>query len=305
MKRKSKNPYYISLGKEEVERRGKALFNRLSKCDICPKNCMVNRLKNLTGSCRANGKVMVSSFNLHFGEESVISGRRGSGTIFFTNCTLKCKFCLNYRVSQLGEGKMVSIKNLSGMMLILQSRGAHNINLITPTHYLPHILLALSLSIQDGLNIPIVYNTSGYEKVEILKSLDGIVDIYLPDFKYADNNLAHLLSSTPDYPEVVKSTIKEMFRQVGNLKVNNGIAESGLIIRHLVLPNYINNSKKVLTMIKEAIGGSVSISLMSQYFPAFEVVDNDKLGGRITKEEYQKVVKYMCKLGFSKKNSFF
>jgi len=304
MKRKSKNPSYISLGKEEIERRGKTLFNRLSQCDICPKNCLVNRLKNITGSCRTNGKVMVSSFNLHFGEESVISGCGGSGTIFFANCPLKCKFCLNYRVSQLGEGEIVSIEDLSRMMLILQSRGAHNINLITPTHYLPHILLALSFSIQNGLNIPIVYNTSGYEKVEILKFLDGIVDIYLPDFKYADNNLAHLLSSTPDYPEVVKSAIKEMFRQVGDLKVNNGVAESGLIIRHLVLPNYIDNSKKVLAMIKETIGEFVSVSLMSQYFPAFEVIDNEKLGGRITKEDYQKVVKYMCKLGFSKKNSF-
>jgi putative pyruvate formate lyase activating enzyme len=241
---------------------------------------------------------MVSSFNLHFGEESVISGYRGSGAIFFTNCPLMCKFCLNYRVSQLGQGETVSIKDLSEMMLILQKRGAHNINLITPTHYLPHILLSLTLAIQKGLNIPIVYNTSGYEKVEILKFLDGIIDIYLPDFKYADNNLAYLLSSTPDYPKVAKSAIKEMFRQVGELKVNNSVAESGLIIRHLVLPNYIDNSKKVLTMIKKAIGTSVSISLMSQYFPSFRMVNDEKLGRRITKEENQKVLNYAKELGF-------
>ena len=305
MKRKSKYPSYLSLGKEEIARRGEGLFNRLSKCDLCPKNCFVNRLKDSVGTCKANDKVMVSSFNLHFGEESVISGYRGSGTIFFTNCPLNCKFCLNYRISQLGEGKTVSIKELSEMMIVLERKGAHNINLITPTHYLPHILKALALAIQKGLDIPIVYNTSGYEKVEILKFLDGIVDVYLPDFKYADNNLAHLLSSTPDYSEVTKSAIKEMFRQVGNLKVNNGVAESGLIIRHLILPNYIDNSKKVLEVIKEAIGTSVPISLMSQYFPAFKVIHDDKLGRTTTKEEYQEVVNYMHKLGFSKKNSFF
>lgn len=241
---------------------------------------------------------MVSSFNLHFGEESVISGHRGSGAIFFTNCPLMCKFCSNYRVSQLGEGNIVSIKELSEIMLILQKRGAHNINLITPTHYLPHILLALSLAIQKDFRIPIVYNTSGYEKVEILKFLDGIVDIYLPDFKYADNNLAHLLSSTPDYLEIAKLAIKEMFRQVGDLKVNNGIAESGLIIRHLVLPNYTDNSKKVLEVIKEEIGISVTISLMSQYFPSFKIVNDEKLGRRITKAEYQEVINYAEKLGF-------
>lgn len=209
-----------------------------------------------------------------------------------------CKFCSNYRVSQLGEGNIVSIKELSEIMLILQKRGAHNINLITPTHYLPHILLALSLAIQKDFRIPIVYNTSGYEKVEILKFLDGIVDIYLPDFKYADNNLAHLLSSTPDYLEIAKLAIKEMFRQVSDLKVNNGIAESGLIIRHLVLPNYTDNSKKVLEVIKEEIGTSVTISLMSQYFPSFKIVNDEKLGRRITKAEYQEVINYAEKLGF-------
>jgi len=289
---------YIKLGKDEIKKRADELFGRLSKCDICPKNCMVNRLKNSTGSCKSNDKVMVSSFNLHFGEESVISGYRGSGAIFFTNCPLTCKFCLNYRASQLGEGKTISIKDLSEMMLILQNKGAHNINLITPTHYLPHILLALTLAIPKGLNIPIVYNTSGYEKVEILKFLDGIVDIYLPDFKYADNNIACLLSSTPDYPEIAKWAIKEMFRQVGNLKVNNGLVESGLIIRHLVLPNYIDNSKKVLSVIKETIGTSVTISLMSQYFPSFRVVNDEKLGRRITNDEFQEVINYAKKLGF-------
>lgn len=306
MRGKSKYPSYLSLGKEEIERRGKELFNRLSKCDLCPKNCFVNRLKSSVGICKANDKVMVSSFNLHFGEESVISGHRGSGAIFFTNCPLKCKFCLSYRVSQLGEGETVSIEDLSEMMVILQKRGAHNINLITPTHYLPHILQALVLAMQKGLDIQIVYNTSGYEKVEILKFLDGIVDIYLPDFKYADNNLARLLSLTPDYSETAKSAIKEMFRQVGSLKITKeGVAERGLIIRHLILPNHLDNSEKVLLMIKKALGTKVTISLMAQYFPAFKVIHDDKLGKTITKEEYQEVVKYMHKLGFSKKNSFF
>lgn len=296
-----KYPSYIDLGGNEIKRRGEELFIRLSRCDICPKNCFANRLKGFTGICQANDKIIVSSFNLHFGEEFPISGQKGSGTIFFTNCSLKCKFCLNYQVSQLGEGEIITIKELAKMMLILQKRGAHNINLVTPTHYLPFILLSLSIAVKDGLNIPIVYNTSGYEKVEILKYLDGIVDIYLPDVKYFDNDLSNFLSLAPDYSEIVKQAIIEMFRQVGPLKkTKEGIAKKGLIIRHLILPNHLDNSKKVLKMIKETLGTSVSISLMSQYIPAFKMVNNNELGRRITENEYQEVIKYAKELGFYK-----
>lgn len=302
MKKHSEYPSYISIGEKEIKRRGEELFNRLSRCDICPKNCFVNRLGGSTGVCKADDKIIVSSYNLHFGEELPISGWRGSGAIFFTNCSLKCKFCLNYRVSQLSEGEAVTIKELTKMMVILQRRGAHNINLVTPTHYLPFILLALSTAIKNGLKIPIVYNISGYERVEILKYLDGIVDIYLPDVKYYDNKLSEFLSLTPDYPKIVKPAIIEMFRQVGPLKTTKeGIAERGLIIRHLILPNHLANSKKVLLMIKKTIGTKVTISLMDQYFPAFKMIGDAEFGRRITKEEYKEVRNYMREIGFTGK----
>lgn len=300
MKKYSKYPSYLSLGREEVKKRGEELFNRLSQCDICPRNCKVDRLKGCKGFCRGGDKVMVSSFHLHFGEEPQISGWRGSGTIFFTNCSLRCKFCQNYQVSQLGEGETVSIENLAEMMLILQRRGAHNINLVTPTHYLPHILLSLSEAIKEGLNIPIVYNTSGYEKTEILKRLDGIVDIYLPDAKYCDEDLSEFLSLAPDYPKIIRPVIKEMLAQVGYLKTTkDGVAKRGLIIRHLILPNCTDNSKKVLKMIKEEVGTKVTISLLTQYFPSFKTVNDEKFGRRINNEEYLAVKKYMEEIGFS------
>lgn len=292
-------PSYLSLGFKEVKRRGEELFERMGSCDICPRNCFVDRLSGRRGICRSDDKLMVSSFNLHFGEEPPISGWRGSGTIFFTNCPLRCKFCQNYPISQLGNGKVTSIEELSDMMIHLQKRGAHNINLVTPTHYLPNILLALSMAIKKGLKIPIVYNTSGYEKVEILKILDGIVDIYLPDAKYMDKNLAKRLSLVGDYPEINRSALKEMARQVGELKLDeDGVAIKGIIIRHLVLPNNIENSLSVLKMIKEEIGDWVSISLMSQYFPTFRALNDPIINRKIRRDEYEEVVRYMKSLGF-------
>ncbi len=292
-------PSYLSLGFKEVERRGRELFDRLKSCDICPRNCLVDRLSGKRGICRSDHRLMVSSYNLHFGEEPPISGWRGSGTIFLTNCPLRCKFCQNYPISQLGNGKVYEVEELSDMMLYLQRRGAHNINFVTPTHYLPHILLALSMAMKRGLKIPIVYNTSGYEKVEILRYLDGVVDIYLPDAKYSDKNLAKRLSLAYDYPEVNRLALKEMAKQVGNLKLGeDGVAIRGLIVRHLVLPNNVENSRGVLNMIKEEIGTWVTISLMSQYFPTFRALSDNMINRKITEEEYKEVVKYMESLGF-------
>ena len=292
-------PSYLSLSSKEVERRGKELFGRLKSCDICPRDCLVDRLSGKRGVCRSDYRLMVSSYNLHFGEEPPISGWRGSGTIFLTNCPLRCKFCQNYPISQLGNGKVYEVEELSEMMLYLQRRGAHNINLVTPTHYLPHILLALSMAMKRGLKIPIVYNTSGYEKVEILRYLDGVVDIYLPDAKYSDKNLAKRLSLANDYPEVNRLALKEMARQVGELKLSeDGVAIRGLIVRHLVLPNNVENSRGVLNMIKEEIGTWVTISLMSQYFPTFRALSDNMINRKITKEEYEDVVRYMKSLGF-------
>lgn len=298
---KSLSPYpsYLSLGPEEVRMRGEELFERLRSCDICPRNCFIDRLSGKRGVCRSDQRLIVSSYNLHFGEEPPISGWRGSGTIFFTNCPMRCKFCQNYPISQLGNGRVYKIEELSDMMLYLQKRGAHNINLVTPTHYLPHILLALSMAMERGLKIPIVYNTSGYEKVEILKFLDRIVDIYLPDAKYSDKNLAKRLSLVEDYPEVNKLALKEMAGQVGKLELSKeGIALKGLIIRHLVLPNNVENSIKVLEMIKEEIGTWVTISLMSQYFPTFRALSDSMINRKITNSEYERVARYIKKLGF-------
>lgn len=293
------NPSYLSLSTKEIKKRGYELFTRLSHCDLCPRECKVNRILGKKGYCGSDYKLKISTYTLHFGEESPISGYRGSGTIFFTNCSLKCKFCQNYTISQLGEGEEYEIEDLAKMMIHLQNLGAHNINLVTPTHYSPHILLAISIAKEMGLKIPILYNTSGYEKVEILKYLNGIVDIYLPDAKYQDKNLAKRYSDAENYPEINIVAIKEMVRQVGFMTLNKeGIIEKGVIVRHLILPNNIENSKKVLKALYENIGNSLTISLMTQYYPCFKTVGDNELGRRITKDEFLEVLKYMRELGF-------
>ncbi|MBC7195447.1 MAG: radical SAM protein, partial [Caldisericia bacterium] len=266
-------PSYLNLQEKEIKKRGFELFTRLSHCDICPRECKVNRILGKKGFCGSDYKLKISSFHLHFGEERPISGSNGSGTIFFTNCSLKCSYCQNYTISQLEEGDEVEIEDLAKMMLILQERGAHNINFVTPTHYLPHILLALSIAIGNCFKIPIVYNTSGYEKVEILKYLDGIVDIYLPDAKYMDKFIAKKYSQAENYPEINEKALKEMVRQVPEIKINKmGIIERGVIVRHLILPNNVENSKKVLKMLYENFQNKILVSLMTQYYPCFKAI---------------------------------
>lgn len=290
---------YLSLSSREIKRRGFELFTRLSNCDICPRECRVNRILGKKGVCGSDYKLKISTYSLHFGEEPPISGYKGSGTIFFTNCSLKCIFCQNYTISQLGEGDEYEIEDLAKMMIYLQNLGAHNINLVTPTHYSPHIILAISIAKDLGLKIPILYNTSGYEKVEILKYLEGIVDIYLPDAKYGVKELAKRLSNAEDYPEINISAIKEMVRQVGFMKLNReGIVERGVIVRHLILPNNVENSKIVLKNLKENIGSNLTISLMTQYYPCFKVLGDREFGRRITKEEFIEVLKFFRELGF-------
>lgn len=270
------------------------------KCHLCPHRCGVNRNKGQLGICRSTAQTTVASYNLHFGEEPPISGFNGSGTIFLGNCNLRCIFCQNYPISQLQKAlRTVTSEELAKMMLELQSRGAHNINFVTPTHYIPGIVEAIFIARDRGLRIPIVYNSSGYETPEVTKKLEGVIDIYMPDFKYADEEVARKYSSAPDYPAYIEKVLLEMYRQVGHLQINEeGVAERGLLIRHLVLPNNLNNSMNVLKRIKEILGTEVYISLMNQYFPAYKAFDYD-INRPLSRDEYKKIVDYFFDLGFN------
>jgi len=295
-------PTYIKLHRSgELKNRIKRAYELLKKCTICPRRCGVNRLKGERGVCKSGFELVVSSFHCHFGEEPPISGYRGSGTIFFTHCNLGCVFCQNYPISHLGNGNRVSQKRLAEMMLALQDKGCHNINLVTPTHFVPQILSSLSLAIENGLNIPLVYNCGGYERVETLKLLRGIVDIYMPDIKYGGMEEAKKYSSAPDYFKIAKEAVKEMYRQVGNLRINKeGIAQKGLLVRHLVLPNGLARSRKVLTFLAKEISPYVYVSIMSQYFPAYRAREFKELNRRITPEEYEEVLSVADELGLKR-----
>ena len=291
MIRKLKYPRYLNIKEEEFDRRIEKAYKLLSPCQVCPRNCGVNRLKGEQGICRSGEEVIVSSYNAHFGEEPPLVGNFGSGTIFFTNCNLKCVYCQNYPISQLGNGNKVTLQELAKIMLTLQKRKCHNINLVTPTHFVPQILKSLKLAIKMGLRIPIVYNSSGYESVRTLKLLDGIVDIYLPDARYADDKIAQKYSSAPNYFEIMKKALKEMYRQVGDLVTDKiGIACSGLIVRHLVLPEGLSGTKKIMHFIAREISPHTYISLMAQYFPAYQAGQFPPLSRRINREEYREAL---------------
>lgn len=273
-------------------------FKLLESCSICPRQCKVNRLKNEKGFCRTGLKAKVCSFMPHHGEEPPISGERGSGTVFFSYCNLGCAYCQNYKFSQMDEGREVDPQELAGFMLELQEMGCHNINLVTPTHVMPQILKALSIAIPKGLNLPLIYNTSGYELASILKLLDGIIDIYLPDMRYADAEMATKYSSAPDYPRHNQEALKEMHRQVGIAEFDGeGIIKSGLIIRHLVLPNNIAGTEKVMEFIARELSGDSYISLMSQYLPCYKAEELPEISRRITSDEYQAAKASMEKYG--------
>ena len=263
-------------------------FKKLESCVICPRRCGVNRIKGEKGFCRTARKAKICSFMLHHGEEPPISGERGSGTIFFSECNMACVYCQNYEFSQIGQGgREVSAEELAAIMLQLQQMRAHNINLVTPTHVMPQILEALLIAIPQGLKIPIIYNTGGYELIEIVKLLDGIVDIYLPDMRYADNDAALRYSGAVDYPKYNQQALKEMHRQVGLAKINDsGIIENGLIIRHLVLPNNISGTDKIMCFIARELSQDTYISLMSQYFPCYQAAKFKEILRRITQDEY-------------------
>ncbi len=294
---------YLQLYRSgELKKRASLLIKRLESCDICPRKCGANRLKGENGFCHSGNLVSIASFCDHHGEEPALSGTRGSGTIFFSNCNMKCIFCQNYQISQGDKSSMkeITISELAQIMLYLQNNlGCHNINLVSPTHYVPQIICALMEAIPLGLHIPIVYNTNAYDSLETIKMLDGIIDIYLPDIKYASNKMAEKFSKANNYVEISRSAIAEMYRQVGNLVIDEiGLAEKGLIVRHLILPNEIAGSKDSLQWIAENISKHVTISLMAQYYPAHRAYTEPLLARKISQKEYDDVVLLMDNLGF-------
>lgn len=297
MKENKEYPSYLNLFKSgELEERVRILLEKLKNCDICPRKCEVNRTREEKGFCRTGRYAIVSSYNLHFGEEPPISGYRGSGTIFFSFCNLSCIFCQNWTISHLGEGYEVSPFELKEVMLQLQSAGAHNLNLVTPTHIVPQFMEALYLAIKEGFSLPIVYNSSGYDSVETLKLLDGVIDIYMPDAKYGENRWAEKLSGAKDYVEVSGEALKEMYRQVGEFKIDSeGIGKSGVLVRHLILPENLASSFKVLDFLKENLPGAL-VAILSQYWPSYNALKYPQLGRRITLKEYEEVANYAKKI---------
>ncbi|TAN60951.1 radical SAM protein [bacterium] len=292
-------PRYLKSHQEgKLREKAEKLYLALSSCAICPRNCGVNRLEDKHGFCKTGRLSRVYSYFSHHGEEPAISGENGSGTIFFAHCNLRCAYCQNYEFSQLGKGREVGEEELAGYMLALQKEGCHNINFVTPTHVIPQILKALLLAIEGGLNIPLVYNSSGYDSAETLRLLDGIFDIYLPDARYADSAISLKLSRAKDYPAVNQAALKEMYRQVGIARTDSaGIAESGLIIRHLVLPNNLSGTEVITRFISQRLSKDTWISLMSQYFPCHKAQDYPEISRRVTQEEYLRAMNIMYSCG--------
>jgi putative pyruvate formate lyase activating enzyme len=294
-------PSYLNLSKKELKDRINKLFKILKNCRLCPRKCNVNRLKNERGYCGLGYLPMISSYHPHFGEEKPLVGKNGSGTIFFTSCNLSCVYCQNYEISQFRIGKEISFEELSDIMIELQKIGCHNINLVTPTPQIPQIIKSLSIAIEKGLRIPLVYNTNTYDNVEILKLLDGIIDIYLPDLKYSEDEIALKYSNAKNYFEIMKKNVKEMYRQVGNLILDeNGIAIKGLIVRHLVLPNNLAGSEKIFKFLKEEISEDVFLNIMDQYYPCYLAFQFPEISRRITEEEFEKVVNLAKEIGLKR-----
>ncbi len=271
-----------------------------NKCALCPRRCLVNRNKGELGFCKASSKIVVARAALHYWEEPCISGNNGSGTIFFSYCNLKCVFCQNYDISTLHKGKEITVSRLAAIYLELQEKGANNINLVTPTHYIPVIRSSLILAKKQGLTIPIVYNSSGYERVEALKLLEGLIDVYLPDFKYCTDSIAIKYSNCPNYFEVTKEALKEMYRQVGSpLFDDKGIMVKGMIVRHLMLPNMEEDSKKIIKYLYDTYKDNIYLSIMNQYTP-LRKLPYEELNRKVDNLIYDEVIEYAYDLGVRK-----
>jgi len=296
-------PAYLALlSSGELAERVQRAYERLRACDICPRRCGVDRLESDHGaSCRTGEFATVASYGPHFGEENPLRGYYGSGTIFFSWCNLKCVFCQNYDISQRGSGRPAPPEELASMMLQLQSQGCHNINLVSPTHVAPQILTALLIAARAGLRLPLVYNTGGYDSLETLALLDGVVDIYMPDMKYSDPADGQRLSGVSDYPQVNQQAVKEMHRQVGDLILDErGVAQRGLLIRHLVLPHGLAGTADVIQFLAQEISTNTYLNLMDQYRPCHKAAKYPKLGRRITREEYRQALESAQEAGLTR-----
>ena len=295
-------PSYLKLHRSgELKQRGEDLWQIMESCRLCPRECEVNKLKGARGFCKANAQLEIAAYAPHHGEEKPLRGTGGSGTIFLSNCNLRCVFCINWEISQGGQGQNRSLRDMANMMIHLQKMGCHNINFVTPTHYSPHIVKAVNIAAGKGLRLPLVYNTSGWEREDILKKLDGIIDIYLPDFKYADKEMSDKYSSGAfTYPEVTKKALLEMHRQVGTaVPAEDGLMYRGLMVRHLVMPNGVSGSKSVVWWISENLPRDTYLNIMSQYRPHYKAGEYPEINRRITQAEYDEVVLYAKKVGLT------
>jgi putative pyruvate formate lyase activating enzyme len=292
--------YRKTLQTGELEEKSIALAGLLSNCDICPRKCGVDRIAGEVGICGVGERVWVSSYGPHHGEEDPLRGVNGSGTIFFSGCNLNCLYCQNADISQKLTGMETSTRELANRMLELQGMGCHNINLVSPTHVVPQIAEAIYLAAVDGLTLPVVYNSGGYDSLQTLQYLDGIIDIYMPDMKYSDEKVGRDFSDIPSYPAVNQAAVLEMHRQVGDLRITaDGVAERGLLIRHLVLPNDLAGSQQILRFIAEKISVDTYLNIMDQYRPAYQAYRKVDLNRRITRSEYLDIVHYAESLGMT------
>jgi putative pyruvate formate lyase activating enzyme len=294
-----KRPGYLELlEKGELQERVKVLNSMLQNCVLCPHQCQVDRTQGVRGYCKTLDHIIISGADAHFGEEVELVGKHGSGTVFFSHCNMSCVFCQNYEISYCGEGREISPKDLSEIMLQLQNKKCHNINLVSPGHIIPQIVEAIYLAAKKGLNIPIVYNTNGYDLIDTLKLLDGVVDIYMPDIKFGDDSAAQKYLGVKQYYSIAKAAVKEMHRQVGKLKIDNlNIAYKGLLIRHLVMPENLAATEEIMRFISEEISSDTFVNIMAQYFPAHRASGYNELKRRITKQEFSAAINAAVKAG--------
>ena len=292
-------PSYLALYESgELSGRVEKARELSRRCVLCPRVCMADRLKGEVGECGVGRYAPLSSYGPHFGEESVLRGWRGSGTVFFAGCNMRCVYCQNYEISQLKFGREVSPEELASVFLDVQAMGCHNLNLVTPSHVVWQILEALLIAVERGFKLPIVYNTSSYDSLQSLRLLDGVVDIYMPDLKYSDSKAAEKYSGVKNYWEVARKAVKEMYRQVGDLIIGeDGLAKRGVLIRHLVLPNDVAGSKRVMEFIAGELSKDAWVNIMEQYYPTYRAWEYPEISRRITPEEYWEVVEYAASLG--------
>jgi putative pyruvate formate lyase activating enzyme len=298
----SEAAYVKLLRTGELQQRVEEARSILEECRLCGRECGVNRLETTKGAvCRTGDKAVVSSFSAHFGEEDPLVGQHGSGTIFFTNCNLKCQFCQNYEISQLGEGREVAPEELATMMLHLQDRNCHNVNFVSPTHVIPQILDALLIAAEKGLRVPLVHNSGGYDSLEALELLDGIVDIYMPDMKYGDAEAGRMYSKVEDYPSVNQAGVKEIHRQVGDLTMDDqGIAQRGLLVRHLVLPNNLAGTGEIVQFLAKEISPETYLNVMAQYRPTYKAQQYPEINRRPSAQEMEEAVDLALKAGLTR-----